>query len=72
MFWQPAPAGRDPDQGSSGGSPHLSAICWQTLAISVRTSEPNPLVDPDGFLKQLAVWRSGAEQRLEIERKAGR
>jgi len=23
---------------SSGGSPHLSAICWQTFAISVRTS----------------------------------
>jgi hypothetical protein len=23
---------------SSGGSPHLSAICWQMLAISVRTS----------------------------------
>jgi metallo-beta-lactamase class B len=37
-----------------------------------KPGEPNPLVDPDGFLKQLAVWRSGAEQRLEIERKAGR
>jgi metallo-beta-lactamase class B len=37
-----------------------------------KPGEPNPLVDPDGFLKQLAGWRSGAEQRLEIERKAGR
>ena len=37
-----------------------------------KPGEPNPLVDPDSFLKQLAVWRSGAEQRLEIERKAGR
>jgi len=23
---------------SSGGPPHLSAVCWQTSAISVRTS----------------------------------
>jgi metallo-beta-lactamase class B len=37
-----------------------------------KPGEANPLVDPDGFLKQLADWRSGAEQRLEIERKAGR
>ena len=33
---------------------------------------PNPLVDPNGLLQQLAALRSGAEARLEIERKAGR
>jgi metallo-beta-lactamase class B len=33
---------------------------------------PNPLVDPEGLLKQLAALRSGAVERLEIERKAGR
>ena len=33
---------------------------------------PNPLVDPEGLLKQLAALRSGAEERLEVERKAGR
>jgi metallo-beta-lactamase class B len=33
---------------------------------------PNPLVDPEGLLKQLAALRSGAEARLEVERKAGR
>ena len=33
---------------------------------------PNPLVDPEGLLKQLATLRSGAEARLEVERKAGR
>jgi metallo-beta-lactamase class B len=37
-----------------------------------KPGEPHLLVDPDGFLKLLANWRSGAEQRLEIERKAGR
>jgi len=37
-----------------------------------KPGEPNPLVDPDGFLKQLASLRSAGEQRLEIERKAGR
>jgi len=37
-----------------------------------KPGEPNPLVDPDGFLKQLAVWRTRAEQRLELQRKAGR
>ena len=25
-----------------------------------KPGEPNPLVDPDSFLKQLAVWRSGS------------
>jgi len=33
--------------------------------------EINPLVDPDGLLKQLASLRARAEQRLEAERKAG-
>jgi metallo-beta-lactamase class B len=37
-----------------------------------KPGEPNPLVDPGGFLEQLASLRSGAEVRLEIERKAGR
>ncbi len=37
-----------------------------------KPGEPNPLVDPDGLLKQLAGLRSGAEERLEIERKASR
>ncbi len=37
-----------------------------------RPGEPNPLIDTEGFLKQLASLRSGAEERLEIERKAGR
>jgi metallo-beta-lactamase class B len=37
-----------------------------------KPGEPNPLVDPEGLLKQLASLRGGAEQRLEIERKAGR
>jgi metallo-beta-lactamase class B len=40
--------------------------------VERKPGEPNLLVDPDGFLKLLAEWRSGAEQRLEIERKAGR
>src|SRR5260370_31090076 len=37
-----------------------------------KPGDPNPLVDPDGLLKQLAGLRSGAEERLEIERKANR
>jgi len=37
-----------------------------------KPGELNSLVDPEGFLEQLASLRSGAEQRLEIERKAGR
>jgi metallo-beta-lactamase class B len=37
-----------------------------------KPGELNPLVDPEGFLEQLASMRSGAERRLEIERKAGR
>jgi metallo-beta-lactamase class B len=37
-----------------------------------KPGEPNPLVDPEGLLKQLAALRSGAEARLEMERKAGR
>ena len=37
-----------------------------------KPGELNPLVDPEGFLEQLASLRNDAEQRLEIERKAGR
>ncbi|WP_291614755.1 MBL fold metallo-hydrolase [Bradyrhizobium sp.] len=40
--------------------------------ITRNSSEPNPLVDPQGLLAQLASLRRGAEERLEIERKAGR
>ena len=37
-----------------------------------KPGEPDPLVDPKGLPAQLAGLRSDAEQRLEIERKAGR
>ena len=37
-----------------------------------RPGDPHPLVDPDGFLKQLEELRLGAEERLIVERKAGR
>jgi metallo-beta-lactamase class B len=37
-----------------------------------KPGEPHPLVNPEGLLAQLAALRSGAEKRLEIERKAGR
>ena len=37
-----------------------------------KASEPNPLVDPEGLLAQRASLRRGAEERLEIERKAVR
>ena len=37
-----------------------------------KPGEPHPLVDPDALLKQIASLRSGAEVRLESERKAGR
>jgi metallo-beta-lactamase class B len=35
-------------------------------------SQPHPLVDPEGFSNQLRMLRAGAEERLEVERKAGR
>jgi metallo-beta-lactamase class B len=37
-----------------------------------KPDEPNPLVDQQGILEQLAALRSNAEERLEVERKAGR
>jgi metallo-beta-lactamase class B len=37
-----------------------------------KPGEVHPLVDPDGFLKQLIELRRGAEERLAVERKAGR
>jgi metallo-beta-lactamase class B len=40
--------------------------------ISRAPNEPNPLVDPQGLLDQLAYLRKGAEERLDTERKAGR
>jgi metallo-beta-lactamase class B len=39
---------------------------------SRKPSEPNPLVNPQALLTQLAGLRSGAVERLAIERKAGR
>jgi metallo-beta-lactamase class B len=53
--------------------PFSSGLTEAHLGLVARKpGEPNLLVDPDGFLKLLAEWRSGAELRLEIERKAGR
>jgi metallo-beta-lactamase class B len=40
--------------------------------IARKPGEPDPLVDPLGLLEQLADLRRGAEERLEVERKAGR
>ena len=40
--------------------------------ISRKPGEPNPLVDPQGLLEQLAYLRKGSEERLDVERKAGR
>jgi metallo-beta-lactamase class B len=37
-----------------------------------KPGEPNPLVDPMAFTKQLDGLRSGADQRLAVEKKAGR
>jgi hypothetical protein len=33
---------------------------------------PHPLVDPAGLTRQLGQLRKGAEERLQIEKKAGR
>lgn len=37
-----------------------------------KPGEAHPLVDSEGFLKQLMQLRRGAEERLTVERKAGR
>ena len=37
-----------------------------------RPGDPHPLVDPSGFITQLEELRKGAEERLVIERNAGR
>jgi metallo-beta-lactamase class B len=37
-----------------------------------RSGDPHPLVDPAGFIAQLETLRKGAEERLVIERNAGR
>lgn len=37
-----------------------------------RPGDPNPLVDPEGLLRQLAELRRGAVERLTVEQKAGR
>ena len=39
---------------------------------SRKPGEPHPLVDRAGFIAQLEALRKGAQERLEIERKAGR
>jgi metallo-beta-lactamase class B len=44
-------------------------------AAKLKTRKPgdaHPLVDPAGFLAQLETLRKGAEERLVIERNAGR
>lgn len=63
---QPVTVNLTPHPFSSG----LTEAHYRLLAR--KPGEPNLLVDPDTFLKLLAEWRTGAEQRLEIERKAGR
>lgn len=40
--------------------------------LAHKPGEPNPLVDPQGLLEQLASLRRGADERLMVERKAGR
>lgn len=40
--------------------------------LTRKAGEPNPLVDPEGLLAQLASLRRGAVERLDLERKAGR
>jgi hypothetical protein len=37
-----------------------------------KPGEPNPFVDPDGFMKWLNQLLANAEKKLEDERKAGR
>lgn len=37
-----------------------------------KPGEPHPLVDPEGFAAQLATLQRGAEERLVVERNAGR
>ncbi|MGY4329410.1 metallo-beta-lactamase class B [Bradyrhizobium sp. LB7.2] len=39
---------------------------------SRKPGEPNPLIDPTALLRQTAALKKGAEERLELERKAGR
>jgi len=51
--------------------PFSNGLARDRLAAR-KPGEPHPLVDPQGLLAQLAALRSGAERRLEIERKAGR
>jgi metallo-beta-lactamase class B len=33
-----------------------------------KPGDPHPLVDPDGFRRQLDALQAGAEQRLVVER----
>ncbi len=58
---------------------HLTTHPFSTGLMEMRdrlagrkAGEPNPLVDPKALLAQIATLRSGAEQRLDLERKAGR
>ena len=57
-------------------TPRLLMLCASNGSrekVTARKSgETNPLVDPKGLLEQLAYLRQGAEERLDIERKAGR
>ena len=58
---------------------HLTTHPFSTSLMEARDKlaarkpgEPNPLVDPVAFTKQLDGLRSGADQRLAVEKKAGR
>lgn len=58
---------------------HLTTHPFSTGLMEARDAmaarkpgEPNPFVDTAGFIKQLDGLRSGAQERLAIEQKAGR
>ena len=53
--------------------PFSNRLIEAAAALKTRgPSVPHPLVDPEGFARQLRSLRDGAEERLEVERKAGR
>lgn len=58
---------------------HLTTHPFSTGLMEARDAmaarkpgDPNPFVDTAGFVKQLDGLRTGAQERLDIERKAGR
>jgi metallo-beta-lactamase class B len=53
--------------------PFSNGLIEASRRIAARpTGDAHPLVDPAGFSAQLRSLRIGAEERLEVERKAGR